>query len=638
MSVSRGDLMGWRWVAVLSIAAGLAFSALPVSQSYAQTAPAEGDEATSVSGDQNAPIQLVPVQPIQPDQPVGSGTAPETPAIQGQGSTVEGTPKQGIEVQGLSEVSPESIGTLTADNGGFGPDLWAGSDRSAIVVLLQRLPPDIESATLRHLLRRLLLTRATPPRVGSVDQESQPSDLLGLRVERLSELGEVAALNELVEIVPQRGRSESVSRARVEGLFLARDGAAACQEVRNGIADYPDAPYWLQALIACQLAEGQQEQAQLGLTLLREQGLEPDSAYLALVDAFYGADVRLPQDTRLTPLHLFMLNASGLAVPSGAAQSAAPGLDAVFAEMPALESGVRIVAAERSVTRGLLDPTVLSLAYGAHAFEPEMVDNAISVANEIGGPEGRALLYQAAVRQNLPVARAEILSVALKRAQDDGVYGAMALALTPLLVSLEPSRELDWFAPTAGRALFAIGRYEQAAAWFAVARQAIARDPEARTGALALWPYAMLIGDPSASRFASLADWGTARSQADPDGDTADLELLVMSLFEALGLEAAAHWPNLLVQAEGDSSGEQGDAPEAQRPAPETPIVLGLRQGALAGRQGESLLLAAIALGDQGLDGSHQITLWAAIQALRDLGLDDEARALAIETAISAGI
>ena len=40
----------------------------------------------------------------------------------------------------VAAIDPSSIGLLTEENGGFGFDMWAGSDRAFIETLVPRLP------------------------------------------------------------------------------------------------------------------------------------------------------------------------------------------------------------------------------------------------------------------------------------------------------------------------------------------------------------------------------------------------------------------------------------------------------------------------------------------------------------------
>jgi hypothetical protein len=76
-------------------------------------------------------------------------------------------------------------------------------------------------------------------------------------------------------------------------------------------------------------------------------------------------------------------------------------------------------------------------------------------------------------------------------------------------------------------------------------------------------------------------------------------------------------------------------------PAPSAaPVALlaGLDAAADAGRRGETVLLATLAVADGGPATAAPEALAAAVRALARVGFEDEARRLAIEAAIAHGL
>ena len=106
-----------------------------------------------------------------------------------------------------------------------------------------------------------------------------------------------------------------------------------------------------------------------------------------------------------------------------------------------------------------------------------------------------------------------------------------------------------------------------------------------------------------------------------------DRRLLLVVLSRALGQEEATSW---LLLAEHEM-------PEP-RPLPRLARLLALADAAAEGRRGETVLLAATALGPAAPADSHPLALGYAVSALTAVGLGNEARALAIEAALAAGI
>lgn len=575
------------------------------------------------------PLRLVPPATLGPTNVPAPGggvlrTVIEAPAAISVGSS------SAIEVNPLAEIAPDSIGTLDPGAGGFGIEMWQGSDRRIVTRLLGLLPDTMSSRGMRALARRLLTSIASPPisQFEIVDEVEQ--SLLGLRIDRLMALGEVAELNDLLAVVPSRRDDEHRARTRVEGLLLTHDTVEACRLVRNGIASYHQEPYWQKAMVLCQMIAGDVDQMMLGLDLLRERGGGDDPLFFALTGALFGAEPVIPEDATLTPLHLAMLQTIGTALPPGQVARATPALLLAIAQMPNLDIEQRAAAAERACAMGLLDGAALGRVYDGFSFTPQELAGAIGATETMAGVRLHALLYQAARGQNLPASRAEILRVALELGEAEGLYQALVPVYLPLLLEVPVTPTLSWFAADAGRALYAAGRYEQASAWLMLGRQEALINPQAGTAAASLWPYSRLAGGAALTTDGTLAAWRALRAGMGAGGDDAGLhrgQTLLRAAFQALGERDPMSWGQ--IAAEGDT---------ASRIAPNAALLYALDEASESRRIGETVLLSLIVLGAEGPGESHAYALSAALTALGRVGLETEARALAIEAALASGI
>jgi hypothetical protein len=71
---------------------------------------------------------------------------------------------------------------------------------------------------------------------------------------------------------------------------------------------------------------------------------------------------------------------------------------------------------------------------------------------------------------------------------------------------------------------------------------------------------------------------------------------------------------------------------------PNAALLYALDEASEARRIGETVLLSLIVLGEQGPGESHAYALSTVLTALGRIGLESEARALAIEAALASGI
>lgn len=545
------------------------------------------------SGEVGAPISIVPVQPATGQ---ASGTFGATTIV----PEVETTAAQPIET--------EAFGTLGEADGGFAEDIWAGGDRAVLEALIARLAPVPGSPVLNDLTARVLLSAAPPPGgAGTVHW-------LALRLDRLVALGRAP------EAVPGTFSDETVARAARLGRFHALlgrgDDIAACAEARAAIQG-DDAPLWPRALIYCQVSEGQSDAALFGLDVLTADATPTPASFAPLVRRLAvgeGVDVESFDDA--TIVEAALARAAGLA-PEG---SNDPWVLATLARVSGSPDAGQLALAERAEAVGAVSAATLADLYGAVAFTPADLEAPVEAAGALDGPMARALLYQAARDRPNPLARAEAIEAALTAA--GSAYAVATRAFAPLIATLTPDETLVWFAPTAVRALIVADRAAAALAWWRLAQ---GRDAAVDAAIEPLWPLARLAElDAGEGGRERLVLWWR-RVIVEDDVAARERAALAAALLLAL-----------------DDGAGAGILPEVadERPAGAAPVALlaALDAAALAGRRGETVVLAALAAAEGGPEAAPAVVLTTIVRGLWRAGFEDEARRFAIEAAVAHGL
>jgi len=539
--------------------------------------------------------------------------------IEGEGTLIL---RGGIEVDRLGGGGLlETAGPLEPGEGGLGLDLWAGSDRESLIRLLAAAPRRIESPALRDLVLRLLLSSATPP-TGAAGQ-SAPGALLRARADLLYDLGAFEGLRSLLQRLPRGADSEpELARLRVETALLERDRAEACRETRGGIEIFPQTAFWQEALIYCQISEGEEAAAGIGLSLLREAG-DGDPEIQRLAEAALGLG-EPPEPARAEALVLAYLALLDRPPPTALVESAPPGLLPVLARQSRLEPALRLQLAERAAEVGALPRRALAEAYEQERFSSAELAEPLRAGREIGGARGRALLYKGAWRTRVPEERAALLLALVEEAAAEGLELSALGVAAPLLLELQPGSAPAAAASLAVRALLPEGRLEASAAWLAALRSAAAVDAEARQAYAEIWPLARLAGLEGEGQL-DLERWRAQRSEERDPQQLDRQAALLRSLLEALDGAPVAGLPPLLSRVGGSG--------------PPSPAALfGLRSAAAEGRRGETVLYALLLLGEGSAAEAHPQSLVEAVAALAAVGLGPEARAIAVETLLLQGL
>ena len=621
LSFSFLTVSGRRWPAF--VGAILCLAVLPVAST-----------SESIAQDTDEPLRLLPAQQDEADdsrsEPGGNDgrvsdaelgvvvdqvLAPDSPASE----SVE----PGIQVGALDAIDPDAAGALLPGIEPFSSDFWSGSRRSRIEALLHRLPAAPPSVSMRRLALALLTSPAQPPA-----GQGEVGALVLARVGRLVAMGARDAALALLESAGPEGGEILGARIENDRMLAALDLDTVCERILGKAGRAGDS-YWRRVRILCQAHAGLIEAATLGLELLLETDAEPDQVFDDTIYAMAGlAEPAVDPLADPTPLRVAAWRLAQLPIPAEAVSRAPPDVLPALAGAPASLPGIRLAAGERAEATGVLPIEALRDLYRAMLFSPEELADALEQVEALEPALGRALMLQAIEAQTAPALRAELLAAALSLAEAQGAHGTTARALAYLVRTVPPAPELAWFSGAAGRALMAAGDREAAAAWYALASAEAPRDAEAARSAVRLWPLMLLSAEEIYLKTAPFEAWLALR--ADRGG-------------EAVAL-ARANWLAVLVDALGgridpeawDRLMRDERAVAARAPAPA--LANGLQKAAEGGLLGETVLLALLLIGDDGPAAAGVATVGPVVSGLVSVGLREEARAIALEAALAAGL
>ena len=163
----------------------------------------------------------------------------------------------------------------------------------------------------------------------------------------------------------------------------------------------------------------------------------------------------------------------------------------------------------------------------------------------------------------------------------------------------------------------------------AIFKISFAKEEELRDGKKAeLWPlYVLLSENPNgiATQEALLTWW---KARGNTNEDSATRIRIFFSLINSMGVTI----PSELWAIISD------DPKPVKNYGPRASVRNALSQAAAAGSPGGTVVLSLIALGDRGTDPENLSAAELSIVALKRLGFDEEARAIALEVAIEAGL
>jgi hypothetical protein len=490
--------------------------------------------------------------------------------------------------------APPLAGAPAPDAAPIAPDETVQDGvRSPLEPILAQLPLRIASPAARALVVRALMGGGSEP---------------GLRAARLLAMGDVADAT----AVAQRGPAddEALQRVRLDLLLLNDDPAAACTLARAQAA-ITATPVWQRALIYCQLRDSQNDLAELGLSMLGDATTPEDGAFVQLALAMMaGRRATIDIVREPSPLLLAMLRATRQALPAATLDTASPAILGSLARAAATAPAQRLAAADRAEALGAIDTRALLQVYDGVSFSARESTGLAEVVEGDRGPRGRAALHRMVKAASDDDNRAVALQLLWTTGRERGFYPQAARIGLPALLATAPRARLGGFAPDATRALLLAGNAEAAQRWAAVV---------SREDAAMLWPALRAAGLDRNERTLNdgIEAWRRAAGARDAGFARTRLDVVrtVLAATDALG-DAGARRAGA------------GDIPA------ESEALAALGSAAAAGRRGETALNAARIL--VAAPGANAIA--AVVRALGSVGLVAEARGVAVEALLTAGL
>ncbi|HTH98986.1 MAG TPA: hypothetical protein VL574_16335 [Stellaceae bacterium] len=511
-----------------------------------------------------------------------------------------------------------------ASGSDFPNNAWAGTPPTTLEALLPLLQPST-APSLQSLSLRMLAGSASWPVEAAQPQQPGSGDVLtGIRIETLTTFGRNHAALALIRTVPPPPQMADAAQVATDLAFLDGDLQGACNGITGPYANFADT-FWLEARLTCQILSGQNDAATQALNAL--SGNTEIAPFLALATRALGGQANMPDNLPAPqPLSLALVAKAGNGFPYRGLDGASLSLLRAVALTSGIYDDARLLAAEKAAAYGALPASTLAAAYLALPVAPADKASPIDAASRHRDARGRAILFQAAHDATDPSTRANLLAGFLAQAAQAGLYQVSAAAAADLLVSIPVAPSLKPDAIDFARALYVLDRPDAARPWLDLASQSPLTAVQTRA-VQSITVLAHIVGGPKApdwTGFSLLPD-GT---NGNANTATVTKAALAAELLVALG-EPAPDTALLSLLADNTAAGTSWPMPAAGPP-------LLLANAAAANRLGGTVLALLASLGGAGAGASPPQEAQA-VAALRAVGLDEDARHLAIDAAVAAG-
>lgn len=554
-------------------------------------APPPGPRPSPTPAPSQTPIPLPTIQPL-PGQPAAPG-AEAGELLEGEGETEEDA-LPGLPPEPLLAI--DRVGPLLDIDGGMGNGAYGGTDGQTLSHLMRRLDAPLPSRWASMLLRRTLLSNVPTPHGVSAP------DWIAERAWLLLRMGEADSARLLVQVPDASQYSPKLFEVAMQTSLALGDPAGLCPLVEPASA-VSRATGWILARAMCAAMAGEPGTASAAIEQARRTRLAGRNTIdLLLAEKVVGAGVNGRRSItiewqgvdQLTTWRYGLASATAVDIPATLFRTVGPQVMGWRARAPMLPDGERIATGRRAAVLGVLSSAALVDLYGG-------VLDRTDPSEQSGTPPLRLRDAYAAADQGDRLAAMRGLWEE-GESRDDHYAGLILTARAAARFS--PSADYLTDTPQLLRAMFTAGLDRRAARWTGI----VESGGEDESWAL------LALGLPGTRGLTVSAS--RARSYAG-SADSLKGQFLIAGLagLGRIGVDEARSMATDLDFA-------------LDRPTRWSQL---LDRAAASGQKGTTVLLAAIGMQTNDWRYVPPTHLYHIVSALRRVGLEPEARMIAVE-------
>lgn len=264
-----------------------------------------------------------------------------------------------VDLPAQARRSLDAVGLLQTDGGGFGAETFGKTDGRYLSTLMQRIKAPVASRWVSILLRRALLSQsASPAQVNGADWVADRALLL-LR------MGEADMASALVARVDSDNFTAQLDAVAMQAALATGDPSSLCSIV-GAAASRSDQPSWPLAQAMCSGLSGESGTASALVDKVRDDG-DARGIDVLLAEKVVGASTNSRRSVsiqwdgvdQLTAWRFGLASATGVAVPPALFDKGEPQYTAWLARSPLISGADRVAAAEKAAAFGVFSSAAL---------------------------------------------------------------------------------------------------------------------------------------------------------------------------------------------------------------------------------------------------------------------------------------
>ena len=401
----------------------------------------------------------------------------------------------------------------------------------------------------------------------------------------------------------------------------------ACSDIEEKRKNYKSNFFWKKVEIFCLILNGENNKANLSLSLLKEEKNFNDENFLKIIDSLiYKEEINDESLNDLSLLNLSMTRVANINIKDNYILNEDPLFLSMIYRMPNVPIKIRIEAIEKS--KKLLNLPIETIEEIYNSYDLKEKDKKISLEdNIILGYDTQAILFQMAVIEENNEKKAKIIKKSLELASINGNFPLISKLNLNTILEIKPSKKLSWFSDYAVKSLLISDKYDEALDWYELIKKERDESVELFNKFIELWVIIELFNIKNTeTNYKNISQTEIIKSINKFKSSNVDLEFNTLG-FYILEIFSIKIIPDFwLLNLNKKES-------EIKR-MPDTSLISLLKYSAENKRIGETILLILMSLDGKNFNQLHPFFLQIVISSLNQIGLEEKAFDLVTETLI----
>lgn len=292
---------------------------------------------------------------------------------------------------------------------------------------LKKLPVKNSNSAIQGIINDILTSDFDTDNLEITNEEDKK--LFEIRINKLFEIADFNSIDKIYSKTSSDFSNENINLKRIEGFFLRNEFRNACELLDDD--NFRKSSTFGKFEIICSIFNQDFEKARFNLSLLKENNEPGDNLFIELCYNIMG-DINLSKSnlmsekldkiSSLNPILLSSLQIAEISPNFEHIKNAPTSFLTFILSSPSSSIDIKLYTAEILVRQNRIQNSMLAEIYQLISFDPEEIQESLTLYKSLSPVRARSLLYQALISEKNQDVKYQIVKALLNHSKNDKLF------------------------------------------------------------------------------------------------------------------------------------------------------------------------------------------------------------------------